>query len=244
VNLWRSSSLHPGWPMPVGPLRVPAGLVRLRPVRLRDAAPWSRIRLADRAHPGTVGTGDRCELGSAARGFVVAIGMLGVALGGTQGVGCFRTSSRVDGQFSGQLTIGNVTHGAPALGVDRILGGQLGKPVAGFATGRGGAGALTICFGPLGPAPRRGDGAPRERGEPGRAGKGRFFARKGCCGATSRWTAPGAITCWWPSRSRNSTARQRPRWCARATRAGPDCPAYRECTQGCDRSAATTLSAI
>ena len=36
--------------MSVGPLRVPAGLVRLRPVRLRDASPWSRIRLADRAH--------------------------------------------------------------------------------------------------------------------------------------------------------------------------------------------------
>ena len=50
MNLWRSSSLHPGWPMPVGPLRVPAGVVRLRPVRLRDASQWSRIRLADRAH--------------------------------------------------------------------------------------------------------------------------------------------------------------------------------------------------
>src|SRR4029077_18810037 len=50
MTLWRSTSLHPGWPMPVGPLRVPAGLVRLRPVRLRDASPWSRIRLADRAH--------------------------------------------------------------------------------------------------------------------------------------------------------------------------------------------------
>ena len=34
--------------MTVGPLRVPAGVVRLRPVRLRDAAQWSRIRIADR----------------------------------------------------------------------------------------------------------------------------------------------------------------------------------------------------
>ncbi|HET6733300.1 MAG TPA: RimJ/RimL family protein N-acetyltransferase, partial [Mycobacterium sp.] len=49
MNLWRSSSLHPGWPTPVGPLRVPAGVVRLRQVRLRDANQWSRIRLADRA---------------------------------------------------------------------------------------------------------------------------------------------------------------------------------------------------
>ena len=50
MNLWSSRSQHPGWPLPVGPLRVSAGLVRLRPVRLRDAAQWSRARLADRTH--------------------------------------------------------------------------------------------------------------------------------------------------------------------------------------------------
>ncbi|MGC2798839.1 MAG: RimJ/RimL family protein N-acetyltransferase, partial [Mycobacterium sp.] len=38
MNLWRSSSQHPGWPVAVGPLRVAAGVIRLRPVRLRDAA--------------------------------------------------------------------------------------------------------------------------------------------------------------------------------------------------------------
>ena len=50
VNLLRSSSRHPGWPLDVGPLRVPAGVVRLREVRMRDGAQWSRARLADRAH--------------------------------------------------------------------------------------------------------------------------------------------------------------------------------------------------
>ncbi|MGO9926619.1 MAG: RimJ/RimL family protein N-acetyltransferase, partial [Mycobacterium sp.] len=50
MNLWHSSSQHPGWPTSVGPLRVAAGLIRLRPVRLRDAAKWSRARLADRKH--------------------------------------------------------------------------------------------------------------------------------------------------------------------------------------------------
>ncbi|HEX7429517.1 MAG TPA: RimJ/RimL family protein N-acetyltransferase, partial [Mycobacterium sp.] len=51
MNWWRStSSSHPGWPLPVGPLRVQAGVVELRQVRLRDAAQWSRVRLADRAH--------------------------------------------------------------------------------------------------------------------------------------------------------------------------------------------------
>lgn len=41
---------HPGWPARLGPLRVPAGVVRLRPPRLLDAQAWSRTRLADRAH--------------------------------------------------------------------------------------------------------------------------------------------------------------------------------------------------
>lgn len=36
--------------MAVGPLRVSAGVIRLRPVRMRDGVHWSRIRLADRAH--------------------------------------------------------------------------------------------------------------------------------------------------------------------------------------------------
>jgi ribosomal-protein-alanine N-acetyltransferase len=51
VNLWRSNNTqHPGWPMVVGSLRVAAGVIRLRPVRMRDGARWSRIRLADRVH--------------------------------------------------------------------------------------------------------------------------------------------------------------------------------------------------
>ena len=50
MNLLRSNSRHPGWPLNVGPLRVPAGLIRLRAVRMRDGAQWSRIRMADRAH--------------------------------------------------------------------------------------------------------------------------------------------------------------------------------------------------
>ena len=50
MNLLRSNAQHPGWPLDVGPLRVPAGVVRLRAVRMRDGAQWSRIRLADREH--------------------------------------------------------------------------------------------------------------------------------------------------------------------------------------------------
>jgi len=43
-------SRHPGWPARLGPLRVAAGVVAVRPIRLRDAGEWSRIRLRDRAH--------------------------------------------------------------------------------------------------------------------------------------------------------------------------------------------------
>lgn len=41
---------HPGWPARLGPLRVRVGSVALRPVRLRDGAEWSSIRVRDEAH--------------------------------------------------------------------------------------------------------------------------------------------------------------------------------------------------
>ena len=52
---------HPGWPATLGPLRVSAGLVALRPVRLRDGKAWSAIRVRDERHlapwePTMVGT--------------------------------------------------------------------------------------------------------------------------------------------------------------------------------------------
>lgn len=41
---------HPGWPSRLGPLRVAAGEVALRPVRLGDARAWSSIRLRDESY--------------------------------------------------------------------------------------------------------------------------------------------------------------------------------------------------
>jgi ribosomal-protein-alanine N-acetyltransferase len=46
----RFSGRHPGWPAELGPLRVRAGVVALRPVRLRDANAWSEIRIRDEHH--------------------------------------------------------------------------------------------------------------------------------------------------------------------------------------------------
>ncbi|MDA4102664.1 GNAT family N-acetyltransferase [Mycolicibacterium monacense] len=146
MNLLRSSSLHPGWPMPAGPLRVPAGVVRLRPVRLRDAAQWSRIRLADRAHlePWEPVTGVDWQLRHAFSSWPSVCSTL-------------RSEARkgrmlpyvieVDGQFAGQLTIGNVTHGA-------LRSAWIGYWVASERIGGGVAtAALALgvdhCFGPV-----------------------------------------------------------------------------------------------
>ena len=46
----RTPARHPGWPARLGPLRVCAGVVALRPVRLRDGAAWSAIRIRDERH--------------------------------------------------------------------------------------------------------------------------------------------------------------------------------------------------
>lgn len=146
MNLWRSTSSHPGWPVPVGPLRVQAGVVRLRPVRLRDATVWSRTRLADRAHlePWEPST----ELDWSVRHAVsqwpaVCSGLRSEARKGRM----LPFVIEVDGEFSGQLTIGNVTHGA-------LRSAWIGYWVATTATGGGVATAalalgMDHAFGPV-----------------------------------------------------------------------------------------------
>ena len=77
----------------------------------------------------------------------------------------------LDGEFSGQLTIGNVTHGA-------LRSAWIGYWVASSATGGGVATAalalgLDHGFGPVRLHRVGGHGASGERREPRRAGKGR-----------------------------------------------------------------------
>jgi len=111
MNLWRNSSSHPGWPVPAGALRVPAGVVTLRPVRLRDGAQWSRIRLADRAQlePWEPSNGVDWEARHAVTAWPsVCSGLRSEARKGRM----LPYVIEVDGQFTGQMTIGNVTHGA------------------------------------------------------------------------------------------------------------------------------------
>ena len=144
MNLLRSNSRHPGWPLDVGPLRVPAGLIRLRAVRMRDGAQWSRIRLAEREHlepwePST--DGDWMIRHTVAAWPALCSGLRSEARKGRM----LPYVIELDGRFCGQLTIGNVTHGA-------LRSAWIGYWVSRSATGGGVATAalalgLDHCFG-------------------------------------------------------------------------------------------------
>jgi len=146
VKILRSTSIHPGWPATVGPIRVPVGLVRLRPVRMRDAAQWSRIRLADRGH--LEPWEPSADLDWEARQSIsawpsVCSGLRAEARKGRM----LPFAIELDGQFCGQMTVGNVTHGA-------LRSAWIGYWVASTATGGGVATAalalgLDHCFGPV-----------------------------------------------------------------------------------------------
>ena len=138
---------HPGWPDVLGGLRVRAGEVGLRPVRLRDGAAWSALRLRDRAHlepwePSMPGTWNQRHstaewpgrwmlLRSAAR--------RGAAL---------PFAITVDGRLAGHVMIGNVVR-------EPLLSGYVGYWCDRELTGGGvttAAVALAVdhCFGTVG----------------------------------------------------------------------------------------------
>jgi ribosomal-protein-alanine N-acetyltransferase len=97
--------------MVVGPLRVTAGVVRLRPLRMRDASAWSKTRIADRQflEPWE----PTAELDWVARHAISSWPAACSALRAEARRGrLLPYVIELDGQFAGQLTIGNVTHGA------------------------------------------------------------------------------------------------------------------------------------
>ncbi|WP_443089103.1 GNAT family N-acetyltransferase [Williamsia sp. Leaf354] len=142
-----SGASHPGWPAALGPLVTRAGAVTLRGVRMRDARPWSNLRIANQNtlmpwEP--TGQGDWADrhhitswpaLHSVLRREAKAGAMLPLVI-------------EVDGQFAGQLTIGNIQRGALrnawiGYWIDNALANQ-GVATAAVALG------VDHCFGAVG----------------------------------------------------------------------------------------------
>lgn len=129
--------------MVVGPLRVAAGVIRLRPVRIRDGPRWSQIRLADRAY--LEPWEPSAEVDWDARHMLSSWPPICSAVRAEARKGrALPFTIELDGQFCGQLTIGNVTHGA-------LRSAWIGYWVSSAATGGGvatGAVALGVdhCF--------------------------------------------------------------------------------------------------
>lgn len=138
---------HPGWPVDLGPLRVRGGVVTVRSVRLRDAAAWSRLRIAGRKHlEPWEPTGD---LPWDARHHLSVWPSLYRNLRAEARKGhMLPMAIELDGRYCGQLTVGNIVRGA-------LRSAWIGYWVSEDVNGMGVATAavalgLDHCFGPAG----------------------------------------------------------------------------------------------
>ncbi|WP_041451173.1 GNAT family N-acetyltransferase [Hoyosella subflava] len=101
---------QPGWPANAGPVTIAAGEVRLRPVRLRDATSWSRYRLQDEDYlrpwePSGPGTWEGRHRASSWPSVC-----MNLRNAGRKGM-MLPFAIELDGQFCGQLTVGNMVRG-------------------------------------------------------------------------------------------------------------------------------------
>jgi ribosomal-protein-alanine N-acetyltransferase len=120
---------HPGWPVELGPIRTRAGLVGLRPVRLRDGKAWAAIRSRDEWHlapwepdsPGLWVQRNTPAEWPARWSALRTVGRRGQAL---------PFAITVDGEFAGQVMVGNVVR-------DPLWSAYVGYWVGSHVTGGG-----------------------------------------------------------------------------------------------------------
>ncbi|MGC0362737.1 ribosomal-protein-alanine N-acetyltransferase [Rhodococcus sp. 27YEA15] len=104
-------SVHPGWPADLGPLRVAAGVVTVRPVKLRDASTWSRLRIRDREHlEPWEPTGE--SPWEVRHHITVWPSMCGSLRSEARKGRLLPMAIELDGKYCGQITVGNIVRGA------------------------------------------------------------------------------------------------------------------------------------
>ncbi|MDV8001114.1 GNAT family protein [Rhodococcus sp. IEGM 1408] len=102
---------RPGWPLEVGPLRVRAGVVTLRPVRRRDGRDWSALRLAERDYlepweptvDGEWRDNNAVHAWPGIHAQLKRYARVGASL---------PAAIELDGRYCGQLTVGGIVRGA------------------------------------------------------------------------------------------------------------------------------------
>ncbi|WP_143965316.1 GNAT family N-acetyltransferase [Gordonia zhaorongruii] len=147
LNWLIDSANHPGWPATAGPVRVPKGTVRLRPVKLRDGRTWSALRIRNQNEllpwePTGSGQWERRHQSSS------WAPMHSILKAEAKRGAMMPFVIELDGEYVGQLTIGNIQRGA-------VRSGWIGYWVDREATGNGVAKAAVAlgvdhAFGPGG----------------------------------------------------------------------------------------------
>jgi ribosomal-protein-alanine N-acetyltransferase len=138
---------HPGWPATLGPLDTAGGVVRVRPVRMRDGGTWASIRLRDERHlapwepdaPGLWAQRNAVAAWPGRWSALRAVGRRGLGL---------PFAITVDDVFAGQVMIGNLMR-------DPLWSAYVGYWLGSHVIGKGVTTAavamvLDHCFGPVG----------------------------------------------------------------------------------------------
>ena len=103
---------HPGWPEPSPTVHIPGvSTVRLRPLNSRDGKDWSRMRIRDEAvlrpvEPTVPGTWEEAHSQAAWR-----VNWQNLRKFAQDGI-IVPLAIELDGRFIGQVTLGNIQHGA------------------------------------------------------------------------------------------------------------------------------------